>query len=420
MVSTIHLDIDCADEYVCNTTAHAFSVVTPALGIAMLLPFVKAICHSQKLQQACHAGVHIVQQIAIMMGCTILPHLCSLISRVAHGLTDEQQKVQTVTVLATAALAEVAAPYGIESSDEVLWPLWLSIHQHRRRELAAFLKVIGFIIPLMDPEYASYYMKEVTVILIHEFQMLDEEMKKIVLKTSSSHSGSIAWCWTGKTIIKWMKRAGVSKITGRIMNELKDEAEPYHKMVMETIMKVIATLGDSDIDKCLEVCLVNGITCSFQEQTMEGQVMLDRFSTVVDTLDRLYYPLAALNNKSTKQCDKDQLLSKLGLVLFKQLGEEYPGMLGSIIATEGAIANVPSQEGPRGIYELDWSYHGLWCQVHSSLRRMGICFESLDLLKAHKKAICHTAGDSFRYITKSLGPQDVLLLLPVLLCAVQL
>ncbi|KAI6000116.1 armadillo-type protein [Pisolithus orientalis] len=182
MVSTICLDIDCADEYVCNTTAHAFSVVTPALGIPMLLPFLKAICHSQKLQQAHHAGVHIVQQIAIMMGCTALPHLCGLVSCVAHGLMDEQQKVQTVTALATAALAEVAAPYGIKSSNEVLWPLWLSIHQHRRKGLAAFLKAIGFIIPLMDPEYALYYMKEVMVILIHKFQMSDEEMKKIVLK----------------------------------------------------------------------------------------------------------------------------------------------------------------------------------------------------------------------------------------------
>ena len=36
------------------------------------------------------------------------------------------------------------------------------------------------------------------------------------------------------------------------------------------------------------------------------------------------------------------MLSKLGLVLFEQLEEEYldPGTLGSIIAAEGAIANV--------------------------------------------------------------------------------
>jgi splicing factor 3B subunit 1 len=41
-----------------------------------------------------------------------------------------------------------------------------------------------------------------------------------------------------------------------------------------------------------------------------------------------------------KQCGEDQQLRTLGLVLFEQLGEEYPDTLGSIIAAEGAIANV--------------------------------------------------------------------------------
>jgi splicing factor 3B subunit 1 len=38
---------------------------------------------------------------------------------------------------------------------------------------------------------------------------------------------------------------------------------------------------------------------------------------------------------------------------------------------------------------------------------MRICFELLDLLKAHKKGIRHAAVNSFGYIAKSLGPQDV-------------
>jgi len=44
------------------------------------------------------------------------------------------------------------------------------------------LKGIGYLIPLMDAEYASYYTKEVMLILIREFVSPDEEMKKIVLK----------------------------------------------------------------------------------------------------------------------------------------------------------------------------------------------------------------------------------------------
>jgi hypothetical protein len=36
------------------------------------------------------------------------------------------------------------------------------------------------------------------------------------------------------------------------VNELKDEAEPYRETAMETIMKVVATLGASDVDERLE------------------------------------------------------------------------------------------------------------------------------------------------------------------------
>jgi hypothetical protein len=52
----------------------------------------------------------------------------------------------------------------------------------RGKVLAAFLKCIGHIIPLMDAEHAYYYTKEVMLVLKREFSTADEEMKKIVLK----------------------------------------------------------------------------------------------------------------------------------------------------------------------------------------------------------------------------------------------
>jgi splicing factor 3B subunit 1 len=87
-----------------------------------------------------------------------------------------------VTALSIAALAEAAAPYGIESFDTVIKPLWIGTRRHRGKGLAAFLKAIGYIIPLMDAEHASYYTKDVMTTLVREFASPDEEMKKIVLK----------------------------------------------------------------------------------------------------------------------------------------------------------------------------------------------------------------------------------------------
>ena len=53
--------------------------------------------------------------------------LQSLVDIIRHGLTDENQKVKTITALSIAALAEAASPYGIESFDDVLEPLWKGI-----------------------------------------------------------------------------------------------------------------------------------------------------------------------------------------------------------------------------------------------------------------------------------------------------
>ncbi|KAE9405769.1 ARM repeat-containing protein [Gymnopus androsaceus JB14] len=472
MISTMRPDIDHADEYVRNTTARAFSVVASALGIYSVLPFLKAVCRSKKSWQTRHTGIRIIQQIAIMMGCAILPHLHNLVDCIARGLSDEQQKVRTMTALGLAALAEAAAPYGIESFANVLKPLWLGIHLHRGKGLAAFLKAVGFIIPLMDPELASDYTNERIVLRVVEQCAATESVTSAYIKHDILPDFFKSF-WVRRmaldrrnyrqvveTTVELAQKAGVSEIVGRVVNELKDEAEPYRGMVMETISKVVAALGASDIDERLELKLVDGIIYSFQEQTTEDQVMLDGFGTVVNALGIRVKPylthivstiLWRLNNKSAKvrqqaadlttrlavvikQCGEDQLLSKLGLVLFELLGEEYPDTLGSIIAAEGAIVNIV------GMTHMNPPVKDLLPRMTPILRNrrekvqeasinligriadrgaesvparewMRICFELLGLLKADKKSIRRAAVNSFGYIAKSLGPQDVLAVL---------
>jgi splicing factor 3B subunit 1 len=87
-------------------------------------------------------------------------------------------------------------------------------------------------------------------------------------------------------------------------------------MVVETITKVVAMLGASDIDERLEVRLINGIIYSFQEQATGDQVMLDGFGAVVNALGIHVKPCLTqivstvlwwLNNKSTKVRSKSQI-----------------------------------------------------------------------------------------------------------------
>ena len=61
-------------------------------------------------------------------------------------------------------------------------------------------------------------------------------------------------------------QVGSAEIVGRVVEDLKDESEPYRRMVMETIDKVVKDLGSADLDARLEELLIDGILYAFQEQ----------------------------------------------------------------------------------------------------------------------------------------------------------
>lgn len=182
MISSMREDLDNNDEYARNATAAAFSVVASALGIPSMIPFLKAVCRSKKSWLARHTGIKIVKRIAELMGCAVLPHLRHLVECVKDGITDEQNKVRSISALALASLAEASFPYGIESFDCVLEPLWTSAPKLRGKPLSSVLKAVGYIIPLMDETRASNYIEKVLYILVREFSSPDEEMRKVVIK----------------------------------------------------------------------------------------------------------------------------------------------------------------------------------------------------------------------------------------------
>ena len=73
-----------------------------------------------------------------------------------------------------------------------------------------------------------------------------------------------------ETTVELANKVGSSEIISRVVEDLKDESEPYRRMVMETIDKVVSALGSSDIDARLEELLIDGILFAFQEQVREG------------------------------------------------------------------------------------------------------------------------------------------------------
>lgn len=55
------------------------------------------------------------------------------------------------------------------------------VAMYRGKALAAFLKAVGNIIPLMDSQHSGEFTKFLTPVLIREFATNDDEMKRIVL-----------------------------------------------------------------------------------------------------------------------------------------------------------------------------------------------------------------------------------------------
>jgi splicing factor 3B subunit 1 len=495
MISCMRPDIDSPDEYVRNVTSRAFAVVASALGVPALFPFLKAVCQSRKSWQARHTGIKIVQQIAVLMGVAILPYLRELVEIISHGLTDEMQKVKIMTALTCAALAEAAHPYGIESFDSVIRPLWKGALEQQGKALAAFLKAIGFVIPLMEDNYASHYTRLVVPILLREFHSPDEEMKRIVLKVIQQcvATAGVEPEYIRKEILPeffrnlWVRRmaldrrnykqvvettcelankVGCSEIIVRVVEDLKDDSEPYRRMVMETIKNVIESLGASDIDERLEERLIDGILYAFQEQAIdagvtnigkESEIMLDGFGVVVCALGERCKPYLKqiagtvkwrLNNKAAsvrmqaadlisriavvmKACDEEQLMGHLGVVLYEYLGEEYPEVLGSILGALRAIVTVIGmtkmnppirdllprltpilrnrhEKVQENVIDLVGRIADRGAEYVSAKEWMRICFELLEMLKAHKKSIRRAAVSTFGFIAKAIGPLDVL------------
>ena len=132
-----------------------------------------------------------------------------------------------------------------------------------------------------------------------------------------------------------------------------------------------------------------------------------------------------------KTCGEDQLMGHLGVVLFEYLGEEYPEVLGSILGALKAIVNVIGmtkmtppikdllprltpilknrhEKVQENCIDLVGRIADRGAEFVSAREWMRICFELLEMLKAHKKAIRRASVNTFGYIAKAIGPQDVL------------
>jgi splicing factor 3B subunit 1 len=493
MIATMRPDIDHVDEYVRNTTARAFAVVASALGVPALLPFLRAVCGSRKSWQARHTGAKIIQQLAMLMGVGVIPHLKTLVEALVSGIEDEQVKVRTMGALAVAALAEASAPYGIESFEPVLRPVLRGIRTHRGKALAAFLKAVGQLLGLMAPEQAAFYGRELLPTLTREFSAPDDEMRRIVLRVirqvaetegipaslirASLLDDFFVSFWVRKAAldrrlsralleatVSLTLRVGVGAVAPALCERLKDEAEGLRRLALEVLEAALVRFGAAEIGERTEELLIDGLVAAIQEPGSEessGQWLMRGWGVVAGALGgtrmRPYLgqlsslALWRLGNRSARiraqaadliaalaasfsAAGEETTLSKLALVLYENLGEEFPDVLASILGALKAIVGVvglarmtpPVAELlPRmnpilrnrneRVQDVCIQLVGAIAEragdAVSSREWMRIAFELLDLLKAQRKSVRMEAVRAFGSIARAIGPHDILAML---------
>ncbi|KAI5955296.1 prp10 [Candida jiufengensis] len=506
IISTLRPDLDHVDEYVRNLTSRVLAIVANTTGLQQYLPFVRAVVKSRKTWTAKHTGIKSLQQLCITLGkgngSAVLPHLTQIIEILTPAIHDESPHVKTITAITLSQLAENVAPYGIDSFEQILEPLWYEIRMQRGKGLAAFLKCIGSIIPLMayDPnyeEYTNYYTAEVMFLITKQFTTPDEDMRKTILRlmTGLPLSRALIPDYDNKLIKPffksfWNRRtasdnsqiinlvvAATNHLADKfdfitiIMNIIyfsKDDNEQLRRLSIEALNVIISNKPDELLGLSTEQVesLVDGVLFAFQEQSTQNKIYLNAFGAISKALALRMKPhlnsiissvLYRMKNKSPeirqqssdliaiiapviKLCSEtdDEILAKLILILYESLGEVYPDVLGSIInALYSCVNSIDKstflQMDNPSVNQILPTLTPILKNRHekvqeSSIRLIGliatknaetiaakewmrICFDLLEMLKSNKKKIRVEANATFGYISKTIGPQDVIVML---------
>ena len=493
MISTLRVDIDHPDDYVRNLVSVTFAVVASSLGLQVVLPFLKAICNSKRSWLARHTGVRIIRQIPTFMGPRILPHLDGLVNCVLPNIGDQYLTVRTTAASAIASLARASKPYGFESFEPAIEPLLTALKRHRGRSLAAFLEALGSLIPLMDEEYGNYYARQVMRVMSRQLSSPEIQMKYAILRIIEICCSTDAISedlftdedflddffsnfWTRRSALEKKAsnmcisaccslslKVGTVSIVDRTLITLKDSSETFREMALNTISTIIKKQGSFELSDHTISRLLDGTKYCIQHQGAEtdGKIVTEGFGYIIESLGIRMKPhvmsvisalLYRLENKegSVREqaadmieksifvlavCDEEDLLIRLGTILYESLGEVYPFVLGSILgALRVVIRNAKSLEvlSPpisqilatltpilrnkhlkvqKNVIDLiadiaerakDYINHREW---------MRISFELLEMLKAPVKKVRMSSNKAFGLIAQAIGPSDVLVTL---------
>lgn len=254
-------------------------------------------------------------------------------------------------------------------------------------------------------------------------------------------------------------RVGSVRVVEQIVERqiLTDSAEKLQTMGFDAIKAVSQIDSLIELSERLEQRLLDALLTALAHRSTMNRALIKAFSEVFralgprskpylgtavnEFLNQLNKPVPELrqqssliigNIASTIQIAKEEtLLLQLSAVLYEQLGEEYPAALAAVLSGIKGIVSVvgleslqppvsdllprltPILRNPHGQVQencvvLVGRIADLGAEYANPREWIRICYELLELMKASRMSIRRVSNDTFGYIAKGIGPQDVL------------
>jgi splicing factor 3B subunit 1 len=307
-------DIDSENESIRSATAKILAIVGEALGLDKILRVLKGMCHAKQSWLARHTGVRTIYEVSLLMHAAVKRHLPELIVCITPCVRDAHPKVNADTGFTLAALADAVAPFGIEYFNPLISHIREECLHSRGKSLAAYIRAIGSLIPLMDSKDATAWATDLLRIVERHFTTPEEELRRIIVKVVQQcvKSDGVSAQLVKETILQsfftnlWVRRMAVDKknylpltyttvamakklggsvVLDHLIPDMKDTNEAFQRMVLLTVRDIIQTNGtDHLFDKTIQLLVDGAIQAIQSDEEGRTKAIVDSVTTIFKSL----------------------------------------------------------------------------------------------------------------------------------------
>lgn len=370
MYEIIRKDIDNEDDRIRRHTAKVIAVVAVALGPEEVMRIVRPVSAARN-PIARHTIVKAIDEMTSMIGFGMARVVGDLGLIFENLLRDPDHRVKTDAAIALSKVCEAVAPTGMSSFMVVLQIVREQCRQTsgKGKMLAAFLKALGSLVPLMDPLDAKRTSEEILPHLINLFSTPDDDLRRIVLRVVKQClapegisaefirqyfiSSFIDNFWTTKvstedrmtkllliaTTVEVARKSGGAEVLQRLVPMMVEDSQeilldrypPLQELVLDAVREVVTTCGTLDLSSVLvRRLLENALLALKRDLDGTNRSALRGFVAVVNALKH-----AIVDFQSELMPELDMRLDNMSNELVRAQAADAIGMIAETLYRDG-------------------------------------------------------------------------------------